>query len=49
MQAGERDELPAVAHGGEAGDVGFLLGGGHGGFPVEGGGEVVGQPGGLLV
>ena len=43
MQAGERDELPAVAEFAEAGDIGFLFGTRHGGFPVEGGGEVVGE------
>ena len=43
MQAGEGDELPAVAQFAEAGDVGFLFVGGHGGFPVEGGREVVGE------
>jgi hypothetical protein len=41
VQAGEGDELPAVAELAEAGDVGFLFRLGHGGFPVEGGGEVV--------
>ena len=45
VQAGERDELPAVTHRGEALDVGFLVGGLHGGLPVEGGGEVVGESG----
>jgi hypothetical protein len=43
VQARERDELPAVAHGREARDVGFLVFGLHGRFPVEGGGEVVGE------
>jgi len=43
VEARERDELPAVAQGAEARDVGGLGGGGHGGFPVEGGGEVVGE------
>lgn len=36
VQAGERDELPAVAEVGQSLDVGFLVLGGHGGFPVEG-------------
>ena len=50
METREGDELPAVAHLSEAGDVRLLFGAGHGGFPVEGWGEVVGQPwGGLSV
>lgn len=44
VQAGEGDKLPAVAELGEAVDVGFLLFAGHGGLPVEGGGEVVCEP-----
>lgn len=48
MQAGECDELPAVAHGGEALDVGFLVCGLHGGLPVEGRGEVVGESGDIV-
>ena len=43
MQAGEGDELPAVAEFAEADDVGFLFGARHGGFPVERWGEVVGE------
>jgi hypothetical protein len=43
VETGEGDELPAVAERGEARDVGFLLVGGHGGLPVEGGGEVIGE------
>jgi len=49
MQAGERDELPAVTKRGEALDVGFLLVARHGRFPVEGGREVVGEPAGCLL
>lgn len=37
VQAGQGDELPAVAQLGEALDVGFLVVGGHGGLPVEAG------------
>lgn len=37
--------MPAVAELAEAADVGFLFVAGHGGFPVEGGGEVVGESG----
>lgn len=44
VQAGERDELPAVAQLGETLDVGFLALGVHGRLPVEGGGEVVREP-----
>ena len=47
VQAGERDELPAVTQLGEALDVGFLLVAWHGGFPVEGWGEVVGESDGV--
>lgn len=49
VQAGEGDELPAVAEFAEAVDVGFLFGAGHGGFPVEGGGEVVGESGEVIL
>ena len=45
METGEGDELPAVAELTETFDVGFLVFAGHGGFPVEGGGEVVGESG----
>ena len=41
METGKGDELPAIPKFGEALDVCFLIGGGHGCFPVEGGGEVV--------
>lgn len=44
VQPREGDELPAVAQGGEAADVRLLLVAGHGGLPVEGGGEVVREP-----
>lgn len=37
VQTRECNELPAVAELGEPLDVGFLILGGHGGFPVEGG------------
>ena len=38
VETGQGDELPAVAQLAEAGDVGFLFGGGgHGEGPVEGG------------
>jgi hypothetical protein len=43
VQAGQRDELPAVAELGEAADVGLLVVARHGRLPVEGGGEVVGE------
>lgn len=43
MQASEGDELPAVAELAEALNVRLLLVAGHGGLPVEGGGEVVGE------
>lgn len=43
MQTGERDELPAIAEFGEALDVSFLFVTGHGRFPVEGWGEVIGE------
>lgn len=41
VQAGEGDELPAVAEFGEALDVRLLLVARHGRLPVEGGREVV--------
>lgn len=41
VQAGQRDELPAVAQGGQASDVGLLLVARHGGFPVEGRGQII--------
>lgn len=44
VQAGERDELPAVAEGRKALDVRFLLVAGHGRLPVERGREVVCEP-----
>lgn len=44
VQTGQGDELPGVAEGAKALDVGFLFVAGHGLLPVEGGGEVVGKP-----
>ena len=41
VQTGQGDELPAVSELAETLDVGHLLVAGHGGFPVEGWGEVV--------
>ena len=41
MEASESDELPAVAELGETLNVGLLFRARHGGFPVEGGGEIV--------
>lgn len=43
VEAGEGDELPAVAEGGETTNVGLLLVSRHGCLPVEGGGEVVSE------
>jgi len=45
MEAGQGDELPAVAELGQTADVSLLVGGRHGRFPVEGRGEVVAEPG----
>lgn len=44
VQAGQGDELPAVAQRGQAADVRLLLVAGHGRLPVERGGEVVSEP-----
>ena len=44
VQARQGDELPAVTQGAQTLDVGLLLVAGHGLLPVEGGGEVVGEP-----
>jgi hypothetical protein len=46
VETGEGNELPAVAELCETLNVGLLLVAGHGGLPVEGWGEIVGQPGG---
>ncbi len=43
VQAGEGDELPAVAELGQALDISLLLVAGHGRLPVERGGQVVGK------
>ena len=45
VEPGKGNELPAVAEGAQPGNVRFLFGAGHGRFPVEGGGEVVGESG----
>lgn len=47
VQSSQSDELPRVAELAETLDVGLLLVAGHGLLPVEGGREVVGEPGGV--
>jgi hypothetical protein len=43
VQAGEGDELPTVAEGGQTTNVRLLLVARHCGFPVEGWGEIVSE------